>query len=241
LQARLDAILQRLQCPPPKDAGGTIRQLPQGPTPKGYGDEEFSEDWIQLDSFTRKREAGIALSTEEDAEEAHRMARFDCYREGPEQTARRRRRHLEDADNLFRKNRFLKVGRTTPLSRKERNDLWLLRWLYPPLHSKSHHSAEAEAETEANIANDRPFGDKKPAADGNFYPHDSKLRPARFYKIETIDDGEVEIPPYYICNSGQPPYFTYELPTNSTSDKSGPSKLDDRSCKKSGIGRAAVQ
>ena len=40
--------------------------------------------------LARKREAGIALSTEEDAEEAHRNARFDCYAEGPEQTARRR-------------------------------------------------------------------------------------------------------------------------------------------------------
>jgi hypothetical protein len=114
LQARSDAILQRLQCPPPM----------------GYGDKDFSEDWIRLETFARKREAGIALTTEEDAEEAHRNARFDCYAEGPERTARRRRQHLEAADNLFRKGRFFGVGGTAPLSRKARNDLGLLRLLY---------------------------------------------------------------------------------------------------------------
>ena len=133
LQARIDAIRQRLQCP----------------CPSRYGDKQISEDHIRLVTFARKREAGFALSTEEDAEEAHRKARFDCYAEGPEQTARRCRRHLEAADNLFRKNRFFKDATPAPLSRKERNDLWLLRWLYPPLHSKSHRSAEAEAEAQA--------------------------------------------------------------------------------------------
>ena len=36
-----------------------------------------------------------------------------------------------------RKNRFFKDGMTTPLSPRQRNDLWLLRWLFPPLNSKS--------------------------------------------------------------------------------------------------------
>jgi hypothetical protein len=132
LQSRVNAIRQRLQCPPPKDDGDkdAIRQRLQGPPPMGYGDKEFSEDWIRLETFARKRKAGIALSAEEDAEEAHRNARFDCYAQGPEQTARRRRRHLEAADNLFRKNRFFKVLTPAPLSWKERSDLRLLRWLY---------------------------------------------------------------------------------------------------------------
>jgi hypothetical protein len=84
LQARFDAIRQRLQCPPPKDAGykDAIRRQSQSPLPMGYGDEEFAEDWIHLETFARKRKAGIALSTEEDAEEAHRNARFDCYAKG---------------------------------------------------------------------------------------------------------------------------------------------------------------
>ncbi len=180
LQARVNAIRQRLQCPPPKDDGDkdAIYQRLRGPPLMGYGDKEFSEDWIRLETFARKRDAGIALSTEEDAEEAHRNARYDCYAEGPEQTARHRRRHLEAADDLFRRNRLFKVGRTAPLSRKERNDLWLLRWLYPPLHSKSHLSAEAQAEVDANKAIGHPFGDEKPAADGNLYPHDFKIAAA---------------------------------------------------------------
>jgi hypothetical protein len=225
LQAKIDAIRQRLQCPPPKDDGDkdAIRQRLQGPPPMGYGDKEFSEDWIRLETFARKRKAGIALSTEEDAEEAHRNARFDCYAQGPQQTAQRRQRHLEAADNLFGKGRFFKVGMTPPLSRKERNDLWLLRWLYPPLHSKSHVSAEAGAEAEALADGERwigrPFHDEKPAADGNFYPHDSKLRPASDDEPVILEE-YADIPPHCILTPGQPPIFTFEPPTNSSSDKS---------------------
>jgi hypothetical protein len=86
LQARIEAIRQRLQCP----------------CPSRYGIKEISEDIIRLADLARKREAGIALSTVEDAEEAHRKARFDCYLEGPEPAARRRRQHLEAANHLFR-------------------------------------------------------------------------------------------------------------------------------------------
>jgi hypothetical protein len=208
LQARLHVIRHRLQCPPPE----------------GYGDKEFSEDCIRLELFARKRDAGIALSPDEDAEEAHCKARFDCYADGPEQTARRRRQHLKAADILFRKGRFLGVGRTAPLSRKERNDLWLLRWLYPAPHRKGQLSAEPDGVADGERWIESAFHDGKPAVDGNFYPHDSKLRPARYYEIEIIDDEEVEIPPYYICNSGQPPYFTYELPNHPSSEKSDPSQ-----------------
>jgi hypothetical protein len=227
LQARIDAIRQRLQCPPPKDAGyrDATRQRPQCSPSMGYGDKEFWEDWIQLETFARKRNAGIALSTEEDAEEAHRNARFDCYREGPEQTARRRRRHLEAADNSFRKGRFFKDPTSPPLSRKERNDLWLLRWLYPEPHHKSDLTAEGQAEADANKAIGYPFCDEKPAADGNFYPYDSKLRPAsddEFIIIEEFAD----IPPYCICISGQPPIYTYELPAKFSSGESGPSNAE---------------
>jgi hypothetical protein len=224
LQARIGAIRQRLQCPPPKDDGdhGAIRQRPQCPRPMGYGDKEFMEDWFQLETFTRKRKAGIALSTEEDAEEAHRNARFDCYREGPELTARRRRRHLEAADNLFRKGRFFKDPTSPPLSRKERYDLWRLQWLYPEPYHKSDLTAEAQAEADAKMAIGHPFYDEKPAADGNFYPHDSKLRPASHDEPVIIEE-YAHIPPHCILIPGQPPIFTYEPPPNSLSDKSGPS------------------
>jgi hypothetical protein len=245
LQARIDAIRQRLQCPPPEDDGDedAIRQRLQRPPQKGYGLEEFSEDWIRLETFARKREAGIALSSEEDAEEAHRKARFDCYVRGPEQTARRRKLHLEAADKFFRENRFFKDLTSAPLSRKERNDLWLLRWLYPPPHenylsaatkaearakaeAKAKAKAKAEAEAEALAVDERwighPFYDEKPAADGSFYPHDSKLRPAIDDEPVIIDDEDEHIPPYCILTPGQPPKFTYEPPNNSSSDKSGP-------------------
>jgi hypothetical protein len=207
LQARIGAIRQRLHCP----------------CPTRYLDEQILEDIKRLTELARKREAGVALGREEDAEEAHRKARFGCYVEGPEPTARRYQRDLEGADHRFRKGRFFKVGITAPLSRKERNDLWLLRWLYPPPHGQSHVSADAQAEADANKAIDHPFGDEKPAVDGNFYPHDSKSRPANDDEV-IIKEEYTDIPPYYICNSGQPPYFTYELPNSPSSEKSDPTR-----------------
>jgi hypothetical protein len=188
----------------------------------GYGDEEFKEDWIQLETFARKRKAGIALSTEEDAEEAHRNARFDCYAKGPEQTALRRRKLLQAADRLFRMGRFFKDPTSPPLSRKERNDLWLLRWLYPKPHHKSDLTDEAQAQADANKAIGYPFCDEKPAADGNFYPYDSKLRPASTDEPVIIEE-YADVPPYCYLTPGQPPIYSYEPPPNSSSDKSGPS------------------
>ena len=185
---------------------------------RAMGTRNFRRTGSGLKSFARKREAGIALSTEEDAEEAHRNARFGCYAEGPEQTARRRRRHLEVADDLFRKNRFFKVGRTAPLSRKECNDLWLLRWLFPPLYRKSQLTAEAQAEADANKANRHPFHDEAPAVDGNFYPHDSKLRPASADEPDFVEFAEV--PKYCIYKPGRPPIFTDELPIDLPNDRS---------------------
>ena len=209
LQARIDAVLQRLQCP----------------CPSRYGDTEISEDIIRLAKLADKRTAGIALSAEEDAEEAHRKARFDCYMEGSERTLRRRRRHLEDTDNLFRKNCFFRDPTPPPLSRRERNKLWLLRRLYPPPHRKSDLSTEAQAEADANMAIAHPFRDEKPAADGNFYPHDSKLRPASEDEPVIIEE-YTPIPPHCILTPGQPPIYTFEPPINSLGDKSGPSNAN---------------
>jgi hypothetical protein len=204
LQARIGAIRQRLQCP----------------CPTRYGNKEISEDLIRLEALAGKREVDIALSTEEDAEEAHRKARLDCYVEGPEPMARHYRQDLEGADLLFRKNRFFKVGMTVPLSRKQRSDLALLRWLYPRPNSKSFHSAEAEADAEA--WHRHPFRDEEPAADGNLYPHDSRLRSASADEPEFIEYADV--PPFCIYTPGQPPIFTFEPPINSSSDKSGPAQ-----------------
>jgi hypothetical protein len=208
LQARIDAIRQRLECP----------------CPTRYGNTEISEDMIRLNTLADKRAAGIALSRGEDAEEAHRKARFDCYVRGPEQAARHYRRDLEGTDLRLRKGRFFKVEVTAPLSRKQRSDLALLRWLYPRPNSKSHLSAEAEAEAEADAEpwNRHPFRDEEPAADGNWYPQDSILRPASADEPEFVEyaDG----PPYCIHIPGQPPIFTHEPPINFSSDKSEPTQ-----------------
>jgi hypothetical protein len=211
LQTRSDAILQRLQCP----------------CPTRYGEEQIWKDMIRLSDLARKREAGVALSADEDAEEAHRKARFDSYMEGPERKARRRREELEQANQRFRSGRFFKLWAAPPLSRKQRNDLWLLRWLYPPYKVERDRDPEAEAEArrDAALADGHPFGDERPAADGNLYPHDSKLRPASDDEIVIIDDEDAHIPPYCILTPGQPPMFTYELRIYSVDDKSGPSTL----------------
>jgi hypothetical protein len=207
LQARIVAIRQRLQCPPPKDDADAIPRRLQCPPPKGYGDREFAEDCIRLVTFARKREAGIALSAEEDAEEAHRMARFDCYGRCPEQTARHYRENLEGVDNRYRKGRSFEDGTAGPsLSRNERNDLRLLRWLYPPAYSKNHLSAEAETPADGERWIGHPFYDEKPSADGNFYPRDSLLRPASADQSELVKYADV--PAYCILVPGQLPIFT---------------------------------
>ena len=191
LQARSDAIRQRLQCP----------------CPTRYGKEQIWEDYIRLATLAGKREDGIALTTEEDAEEAHRKARFDCYAESPEQTARRYKQGLEGADRRFRKSRFFKDGMAAPpLSRRQRNDLWLLRWLYP-LH---------KAQAGANVSIDHPFHDEDPTVGGKFYRRDSKLRPASTDDLEFVEFAGV--PRYSFHIPGEPPIFTDEPPN----DKSAP-------------------
>jgi hypothetical protein len=200
LQARIGAIRQRLQCP----------------CPTRYGTDEISQDLSRLETLARKRGDGFLLSTEEDAEEAHRLARFLCLVEGPEQMARNYRQELQDADLRLRKNRFFKVEKTTPLSPKQRGDLALLRWLYPPRKSKSRRDPELGAPDDATMAIRHPFQDEEPAVDGNLYPHDSKLRPA------SADEPEFEeftdVPKYCVYRPGQPPFFTDELPIDLPND-----------------------
>jgi hypothetical protein len=185
LKKRKDAILKRLE----------------SPCPSRYGQQQFEEDYVQLLVLARKREQGVALTAEEDYEEAHRKARFDCYLAGPEQTLRRHRQDLEGKDLRFRKSRFYKDGLGAPLSRKERNKLWLLRWLYPPLNNKSLQAPEAAAGAQSDAERwvGHPFHDTEPAADGNLWPPP---------EIEEFG----HIAPYWYCISGQPPIPSYEPP-----------------------------
>jgi hypothetical protein len=201
LQERYDAIRQRLKCP----------------CPTRYSAEQILEDRVRLVTLARKRAASITLTAEEDAEEAHRKARFDCHAEGPEWAAQLRRQDLEAADNLFRKNRFFKDPTPPQLSRRERNDLWLLRWLYPPHHNKGLRDPVAEAGAEAALAYPHPFGDAEPAYDNNFYSDDSNLRPV-------IVEEYADVPRYCITISGEPMFFTDELPDYFANRESKPTQ-----------------
>jgi hypothetical protein len=72
LEARRAAIHYRLKCP----------------DPTRYDRKAFWRDRFRLLNLANKREAGFALTAEEDAEEAHRKARSECYAESPEQRKR---------------------------------------------------------------------------------------------------------------------------------------------------------
>ena len=142
--------------------------------------------------FTGLRHDKIDLSEAQKAEEAHLKVRFAMHEFGPEQTARRRRKALAEADRRFRLSELqscrrapqpsrqqreaLKIGRTVypkpdfdapPLSRKERNELELLRRLYP---EPTRELSEDERE---DINSDHPFRHALPEADGNFYSPDT--------------------------------------------------------------------
>lgn len=162
LRARINAILHRLQCP----------------CPSRYGEVQRNEDSRRLIYFLKKREVNEILSVEENAEEAHRRARLDCYYEGPESAARGRLSILEDKQRRFKKRRGPR------LTCKEQVDLRFLRPLYP------RHIPDRDpsfAEFYYDIFRDQPFSE-----DGNVYPWDSKLRPATVKHIEEFD----QLPPY---------------------------------------------
>jgi len=162
LTAHCDAIRRRLQCP----------------CPTKYGVKETARDYHRLGEFTRLRDNKIALTEAQDAEEAHVTARFDTFAAGPEQTARRRRKALQDAERLFKKHLLTGDFYAPPLSRKDQSDLKLLRWLYPePKSNVSRSDQNEHDDRDAEMFRDHPFQYELPASDGNLYPRDSELRP----------------------------------------------------------------
>jgi len=172
LQARRDTIWARLR----------------SPDPTRYGRLPISKDRSRLGYFWSKRENGIPLTEEEDAEEAHLKARYDSFAEGPEQTARRRREELESAELLFRKTRFFREQNRPPApSRKDKRDLRLLRWLYPPRHPDRQ---EPDVDHDEMMSRDHPFALEKPDADGFFY----------------VFEEFVDVPPVVFSNPNYPPY-----------------------------------
>ena len=98
LRARIEMILQRLECP----------------CPSRYSIEQWLKDRERVLELAQRRQSKIVLTEEENAEEAHRIARFDSLRAGPEEAAKRRLQDLQQKARLFKNG----VGRR--LTRKER-------------------------------------------------------------------------------------------------------------------------
>jgi hypothetical protein len=112
--------------------------------------------------------------------------------------ARRRREALQDAERLFKKSRFTGDFYAAPLSRKDRNELKLLRWLYP---EPNLNLSEFEDDW-LDVYRDHPFADQLLAPDGNFYPRDSKLRPAGAADDLLVQTGNgPPISPVIPCNA----------------------------------------
>jgi hypothetical protein len=159
LTAQADAMLRRLQVP----------------CPSKYGVEQVKRDLSRLIEFIELRGNGTALTEAQDAEEAHLRARFETFVHSPGQIARGRRKALQDAEQLFKKNRFFGDYSYAPsLSRKDRNELKLLRWLHPEPEPSPSKLDDDQMEL---IRGYHPFQSELPAADGNLYPQDSELRP----------------------------------------------------------------
>lgn len=160
-----------------------IRARFPSPCPSHYQLAHIGEDANRLSEFVGKRNAKVPLTPAEDAEEAHRRLRSDSYRYGPENAGYVRLKVLKQTQ------RELKLRRRR-LSPRERAELRLLRLLYPPI------PPELKLEPrEWDESYYHPFKNEMPAVDGNFYPADSKLRPAD--PIVSDDDFEefLEVPP----------------------------------------------
>jgi hypothetical protein len=183
LEARSDAIRQRLQVP----------------CPSKYGNKEAGNDCDRLMEFTALRDNQTALTKAQTAEEAHLRARFDVFAASPESIARRRRQALEDAERRFKKSRLFGDFPAAPLSRKERNDLELLRWLYP---RPKRNLSQLDGDDGFEMYRDHPFEDQLQAPDGNFYPRHSKLRPAGAADDVLVQTGDGSpISPVIPCNA----------------------------------------
>jgi hypothetical protein len=151
-----------------------IRQRLQVPCPSKYGREQVHQDLSRLIEFIELRANNTALTEAQDDEEAHLRARFDVFAYGPEHAPHLRRQALQDAERQFKKNIFFgDYSYAVPLSRRDKGDLELLRWLYPKPSPKTSQLDDDEF----GFLRDHPFQTELPAADGNLYPQDSKLRP----------------------------------------------------------------
>jgi hypothetical protein len=157
-----------------------IRRWLQVPCPTGYGYKEVAKDYTRLAEFTSLRDNETPLTEAQKAEEAHLKVRFDVFAHSPEQVARRRREALQEAERRLERNRG--IGGAARLSRAERNELELLRWLYP---KQSVTRSQLDDTFETVMNRDHPFRDEY--SDGNYYPQLSKVRPVGVTAVSCSD------------------------------------------------------
>ena len=132
--------------------------------PTRYGYDEVARDRAKLVKFSRLRDDRKAPTETQQAEEAHVKLRYDVFATSSEPTARRHLKVLEEAEQLFRKNRFFRFP-AKPLSRIERDDLALLRRLYSQPKAKR---KIIDDEAFPEIFDYHPFRDEWPSSNGNF-------------------------------------------------------------------------
>ena len=169
LRARIKTILERLE----------------SPSPDRYSIMQWLDDRKWLLESAKKRESKVVLTEEDDAEEAHRMARADSFGAGPEVAAKKRLYELKEKERVFR-------SRGDRLTRKELTDLRLLRLLYSPTQSSLSFGPDDDLGY-------HPFRDEPVAEDGNLYPPKSRLRPVPGSPKDEIDE-IVSLPRYVYGN-----------------------------------------
>jgi hypothetical protein len=167
-----------------EERSAAIRRQLDVPCPARYGYDEVVEDLAKLMKFSRLRDDRKALTETQQAEEAHVKLRYDLFATSPESIARRRLKVLEDAEQLFRKGRFLRFFSAKPLSRVERHGLALLRRLYSQPKPKRKIKDDAAF---LEIFDYHPFRDELPSSNGYFYPPHSKVRPKGVFTITGVN------------------------------------------------------
>ena len=164
LEARSDAIRQRLQVP----------------CPTKYRIDEAAKDYVKLAEFAQLRYGETALTETQKAEEAHRRVRFDVFAHCPEQVGRRRLSVLRDQDRRSQKSRVFGDFVASSLSAKDQKEFERLRWFYSKSSRSIFRRGEAdkrETREEFELSYYHPFKDEWPSWNGNLYPPQSKVRP----------------------------------------------------------------
>jgi hypothetical protein len=164
LEARSDAIRQRLQVP----------------CPTKYSIDEAVKDYVKLAEFAQLRYDETALTETQEAEEAHRRVRFDVFAYCPEQVGRRRLSVLQDQDRRYQKSRVFGDFIAPSLSAEDQKEFERLRWFYSKSSRSIFRRGEAdkrETREELELSYYHPFNDEWPSWNGNLYPSQSKVRP----------------------------------------------------------------